>query len=131
MVTAPQSANATVDTIRGYFNAYLLHTLYMEHLVHDLGAADLLSREWIQPSTKGNVYNNLKKLLTVLKYNVKNLAQLVSTAVLLATYILYSYCCMFIVVEWHLLWLHKKLFNINKQESLTYFNHGKVQEPTA
>lgn len=78
MVTVPQSVNASADTIRGYFNAYLMHKIYVEYLVVNLTAVELLKRGWVQPSNAISVYNNLMELLSKLKYNVKNLAQLVS-----------------------------------------------------
>ena len=74
----PQSVNPSVDTIRGYFNAYLMHKIYVEYLVVNLTALELFQKGWVQPSTASKVYNNLKVLLTVLNHNVKNLAQLVS-----------------------------------------------------
>jgi len=95
MVTAPQSTNATVDAIRGYFNAYLMHTLYVNHLVHDLGATGLYDKEWVHSSKVGSVHKNLKKLLTVLKYNVRNLAQLVSNVI----EFLYLISLLMIIVE--------------------------------
>ena len=79
MVIAPQSINVSVDNIRDYFNAYLMHKVYLEYLVVNLSAAELLDREWVQPSIAGDVYDSLKELLTALKYNVKNLANLVSS----------------------------------------------------
>ena len=79
MVTVPQSVNPSVDTIRGYFNAYLMHKIYVEYLVVNLTAKGLIHKEWVQPSTANKVYRNLAVLLSVLNYNVKNLAQLVST----------------------------------------------------
>ena len=79
MVIAPQSVNASVDNIRGYFNAYLMHKVYLEYLVVNLSASGLLKKKWVQLSTAGDVHDNLKELLDALKYNVKNLAQLVSS----------------------------------------------------
>ena len=79
MVIAPQYVNASVDNIRGYFNAYLMHKAYLEYLVVNLSAAGLLDKNWVQISTAGNVHDRLKELLNALKYNVRNLAQLVST----------------------------------------------------
>lgn len=77
IVTAPQSVNASVDTIRGYYNAYLMHKIYVEYLVN-LGAKGLLIKGWAPLSTSVQLHNDLSKLLDVLKYNVKKLAQLVS-----------------------------------------------------
>ena len=74
----PQSVNPSVDTIRGYFNAYLMHKRYVEYLVVNLTALELFKKGWVQPLAASKVYNNLKVLLTVLNHNVKNLAQLVS-----------------------------------------------------
>lgn len=79
MVIAPQSANVSIDTIRGYFNAYLMHKMYVEHLVVNLSASDLLDREWVKASTAKDVHKNFTKLLAVINYNIKNLAQLVSS----------------------------------------------------
>ena len=78
MVVAPQSVNASVDNIRGYFNAYLMHKAYIEYLVVNLSAADLLDRKWVQASNAGDMHDQLKKLLSALNYNVKHLVHLVS-----------------------------------------------------
>ena len=78
MVTVPQSVNATVDTIRDYFNAYLMHKVYVEHLI-ELGRYELWRRGWIESAFKiPDVDKNLAKLLTSLNDSVKKLAQLVS-----------------------------------------------------
>lgn len=78
MVTVPQSINATVDTIRDYFNAYLMHKVYVDHLIN-LGPIELWQRDWIKSSSEVyNVHNNLTKLSTSLNDSVKKLAQLVS-----------------------------------------------------
>ena len=74
MVTVPQSVNATVDIIRDYFNAYLMHKAYVKHLI-ELDLFELWSRGWIESS---KAHNNLAKLLTPLNDSVKKLAQLVS-----------------------------------------------------
>ena len=80
MVTIPQSINASIDTVSGYFNAYLMHKMYIEYLVVNLSAVGLLSKEWVKPSTASSVHNNLNELLIVLKYNVDNFIQLVSNS---------------------------------------------------
>ena len=95
MVTAPQSVNATVDIIRDYFNAYLMHKIYVEHLVQ-LGLPDLLRNGWVEPSNALDVYNNLTKFLASLNYNVKKLAQLVSSIQCFFAFL--CYCC-YIAVE--------------------------------
>ena len=77
MVNAPQSDSATVDTIREYFNAYLMHKIYVEHLV-GLGARGLVMSDWVADSKADDVHEDFKELLSVLKYSVKKLAQLVS-----------------------------------------------------
>lgn len=77
MVTIPQSINASVDTIRGYFNVYLMHKVYVEHLAN-LSGLGLFKKGWVTPITANKVHKNLTKLLTVMKHNVKKLAQLVS-----------------------------------------------------
>ena len=79
MVNIPESTNASVDAIRGYFNAYLMHKMFVDYLVNNLGAGELMEREWMERKTAGSVNRNLKHLLRVLKHNVKNLAQLVSS----------------------------------------------------
>ena len=68
--------DTSITTIRHFFNAYLMHKLYVEHLV-GLGNTNLLEKNWLQPSTAVDTYNNLTKLLSILNYNVKNLGQLV------------------------------------------------------
>ena len=79
MVDVPQSINASVNAIRGYFNAYLMHKIYVEYLVVNLSASTLLNKDWVKPSTMSNTLSNLQKFLDILKRNVRNLAQLVST----------------------------------------------------
>ena len=79
MVTTPQSVSPSVDTIRGYFNTYLMHKVYVEYLVVNVTAIGLINKKWVQPLTASKVYSKLTVLLAVLKFNVKNLAQLVSS----------------------------------------------------
>jgi len=76
-VVIPYANDTSITTIRHFFNAYLMHKLYVEHLV-GLGVVNLLEKEWLQLSTAISTYNGLTKLLTILQYNVKNLVQLVS-----------------------------------------------------
>ena len=64
-----------MDTIRDYFNAYLMHKMSVEHLV-SLGANGLW--RWVGFAPAPKIHTNLKELAAVLKYNVKILAQLVS-----------------------------------------------------
>ena len=65
-----------MDTIRGYFNSYLMQKVSVEHLV-SLGIKGL--RRWgVGTISAPKVHTNLKELAAVLKYNVKVLAQLVS-----------------------------------------------------
>jgi len=76
-VVVPYANDSSITTIRHFFNAYLMHKLYVEHLV-GLGVVNLLEKEWLQLSNAVNTYNGLTKLLIVLQYNVKSLAHLVS-----------------------------------------------------
>ena len=78
MVVAPQSVNASVNNIRGYFNAYLMHKIYVEYLVVNLSAAELFDRRWVQASNAGGMYDQLRELLRALNYNIKHLNYLVS-----------------------------------------------------
>ena len=78
MVTIPQSVNASVDVIRGYFNAYLMHKINVEYLAVNLNALDLYEREWVEASRARDVHKSFIKLLDHLKDSVQKLAQLVS-----------------------------------------------------
>ena len=75
LVTIPKHTNVSVDTIRGFFNAYLSHKYAIDYLV-ELGADEFVYRDWY--FTKATlVHEELVKLQDVLNYNVKNLAHLV------------------------------------------------------
>ena len=76
-VVVPDANDTSITTIRKFFNAYLMHKLYVEHLV-ELGVVNLTEKQWLPLSTAFNAYSNLTKLLTILQYNVKYLARLVS-----------------------------------------------------
>ena len=68
--------DTSITAIRHFFNTYLMHKLYVEHLV-GLGEVKLLEKEWLQLPTAVDTYNNLTKLMNILNYNIKNLGQLV------------------------------------------------------
>ena len=75
-MSVPQSVYPSVDTVRGYFNVYLMHKVYVEYLVN-LQPIGLWRKGWAGKSAL-KIHTNFKKLEGVLKYNVKSLAQLVS-----------------------------------------------------
>ena len=72
----PEHTNVSVDTIRGFFNAYLSHKYVIDYLV-DLNATTLADKYWAYSSKALDLHKQLKKLQSVLNFNVKNLAQLV------------------------------------------------------
>jgi len=86
LVAAPQSDNATVDIIREYFNAYLMHKIFVEYLV-GLDVSGLVISDWVTDSKAHAIHNGFKDLLSVLKYNIKKLAQLVSCISIINFYI--------------------------------------------
>ena len=69
----------SINTIRRFFNAYLLHKYAVEYLIK-LGPNVLVRWDWVHSSKASEVHKQLEKLQDVLNFNVKNLAQLVRQA---------------------------------------------------
>ena len=76
MVSIPKRTDVTVDIIRGFYNAYLSHKYLIDYLVN-LGASELVIRNWVPHSRAIKIRNKLEQLQNVLNFNVKKLAQLV------------------------------------------------------
>lgn len=73
---APKLTDISIDTIRGFFNAYLSHKFFIDYLVN-LNVTGLLIEHWVNQPKATVAYKNLVKLQDVLNFNVKKLAQLV------------------------------------------------------
>lgn len=82
MVSIPENTLVSIDTIRGFFNAYLLHKYFVDYIVN-LNAAKLVENNWVQQTNVNSVYENLLKLQVVLNFNIQKLHLLVSTHILL------------------------------------------------
>ena len=78
----PKHTNVSVDTIRGFFNAYLSHKYLIDYLA-EFDAVELLNKNWVYYSQTLKVHSELKQLQDALNFNVKNLAQLVSQIVII------------------------------------------------
>ena len=77
MVSIPKHTDVTVDTIRGFYNAYLSHKYLIDHLV-SLNTTKLVRRNWANQVGVLEFYKKLMQLQDVLNDNVEKLAQLVS-----------------------------------------------------
>jgi len=75
-VSIPTHTDVSIDTIRGYFNAYLSHKFLIDHLVN-MKAVGLVNMEWVDQSKAPYLHDKLIQLQNALNFNVKNLAQLV------------------------------------------------------
>ena len=78
MVSIPENTLVSIDTIRGFFNAYLLHKYFVDYVVN-LEAATLVKNNWVQQINAKSVYENLLKLQVALNFNIQKLHLLVST----------------------------------------------------
>ena len=77
MVSIPESTSVSIDTIRGFFNAYLLHKYFVDFIVN-LNAAELVDYNWVYQTNVENLYENLLKLQDALNFNIQKLHLLVS-----------------------------------------------------
>ena len=82
-MSIPKHTDVSVDTIRGFFNAYLSHKYFIDHLV-ELGAVKLLIKNWVYQSKAIKVHKTLIQLQDALNFNVKSLAQLVRQITILS-----------------------------------------------
>ena len=67
-IGANYADDTSITTVKQFYNAYLMHKLYVKHLIDHLPTDD-------------STNDGLNKLLNILEYNVKNLAQLVRVQV--------------------------------------------------
>ena len=77
MASIPESTSVSIDTIRGFFNAYLLHKYCIDYIV-SLNAAKLVDNNWVYQTNAESLYENLLKLQDALNFNIQKLHLLVS-----------------------------------------------------
>ena len=75
----PKATNVSVNATRQFFNAYLTHKLFVEHLMK-FTPHELLNNGWVDQTNVYDLIKQLAKLNHTLQYNVKNLAVLVSNS---------------------------------------------------
>ena len=85
MVSIPNNTKVSIDTIRGFFNAYLLHKYFVDYIVN-LNAATLVKNNWVYQTNVNTLYENLQKLQDALNFNIQKLHLLVSTHNNIASY---------------------------------------------
>ena len=76
LVTIPKHTDVSVETIRGFLNAYLSHKYVIDYLVK-LNANGTEGKNWVHFSKALSLHEQLVKLQEVLNFNVKKLAELV------------------------------------------------------
>lgn len=76
LISVPQNNNASLDTIRGFFQAFLSHKEFINHVIN-LGMAKLVSKNWIVHSKANETYKNFMELRDALNFNAKRLFSLV------------------------------------------------------
>ena len=80
LVTIPKHTNVSVETIRGFLNAFLSHKYIIDYLVK-LNANGIVGKDWVYFSKALSLHGHLVKLQEVLNFNVKKLAQLVRVGI--------------------------------------------------
>jgi len=83
----PESTNVTIDTIKGFFNTYLLHKYIVDYMAN-LGAKGLVNKNWVHQANAVNLSSELLQLQNALNFSIQNLALLVSENV----HCFYNYC---------------------------------------
>jgi len=76
LVQIPKSNDVSVGTIKGFFNAYLLHKYVVDYMV-TFSDAEFVAKNWIYQINSTNFNKKLLKLQDVLNSNIQKLAQLV------------------------------------------------------
>lgn len=76
LTSVPNNDDISLDTIRGFFKAYLLHKQFINYVIN-LNKVNLVDKNWIIQSKAQDTYTSLTKLQSVLNFNVKNLFLLV------------------------------------------------------
>ena len=80
-VSIPKSTNASsIDTIRGFFNAYLLHKHFIDYVVN-LNINELVSKHWIYQANSHKLYGMILLLQSALNFNIQKLDLLVSYSI--------------------------------------------------
>ena len=77
LVTIPESTNVSADTIRGFFNAYLLHKYFVDYIVI-LNVSKLVDKNWVYQTIANDFYGKLLQLQKALNFHIHKLDQLVS-----------------------------------------------------
>ena len=73
----PKATDVSVNAIRQFFNAYLVHKLFVDHLLK-FSPHELLYNGWVDQIDVYDLIKQLSKLKRTLQYNLKSLAVLVS-----------------------------------------------------
>ena len=73
----PKHTDVSIETIRGFFNAFLLHKHFIDYLVSQTDTELVYKKTWVYLTRKTDLRKSLENLQDVLNFNVKNLAQLV------------------------------------------------------
>jgi len=79
IVIVPKTTNVLVNSIRQFFNAYYVHELFVEHLMK-FTPDELLYNGWVYQTKVYELNEQLAKLKSILQYNVKSLARMVSNS---------------------------------------------------
>lgn len=85
-VSIPVSTNVSVDTVRSFFNAYLLHKYFVDYIVN-LNTTKLVSKNWVYQTNSTQLYEKLMQLQDALNYNIQKLDLLVRNLQPVARYI--------------------------------------------
>ena len=80
LVTIPESTNVSTNTIRGFFNAYLLHKYFVDYIVI-LNVSKLVDKNWVYQTIANDFYGKLLQLQNALNFNIHKLNQLVSVLI--------------------------------------------------
>ena len=75
-VSIPKSTDASTGTIRGFFNAYLLHSHFIDYIV-DLNTTELVRKNWMYQANSHKLYEKLMQLQSTLNFNIQKLDLLV------------------------------------------------------
>ena len=76
-MTIPESTNISTNTIRGFFNAYLLHKYFVDYIII-LNASKLVDKNWVYQTIAKDFYGKLLQLQNALNFNIHKLHRLVS-----------------------------------------------------
>ena len=102
LISIPKTNDASLDTIRSLFKAYLSHKHFIDYMV-DTGKIKLVDKDWIYQRRANQTFRKLLRLQAVLNFNVKTLYLLVRSfitqlAVCINNYIMYYYSSIALVM---------------------------------